>query len=107
FTMNEHPDTPKPLPQSHWQMLITPWHWGRRAWILAVPLLLVAYFLSAIPVERIVRQKINYRLVPHVKRFYSPVRVCVRRSSALRRVLDRENAVLERILVPELICAQY
>jgi hypothetical protein len=88
-------------------MLFMPWRWSRWTWCSIVPMLMIAYFLSAIPVERIVRQKINYRLVPLVKTFYCPVRVCVKRSTGLRRVLDHENAIMNRILGPEFICAQY
>jgi hypothetical protein len=79
-----------------------PWRWRRWTWALLLPLTLLAYFLSAVPMLRLTSYfakngnlKSDY---PYVRLAYRPVWMIDANCKPVKAVVDWEDGLMDNIL---------
>lgn len=79
------------------QSLLKPWKWSRSTWAAVVPIMLVVYFLSAVPVMKIAVAGGMLRypaVISVITVVYSPVWWCTENSAAVDAILGREQELV-------------
>lgn len=74
-----------------------PWKWNRWTWIVVLPLAIVAYFLSAVPILHLVirnRSTIDPVLSDAAVVFYQPVWNCGNHIAPAKVILDWEHQAM-------------
>ena len=77
-----------------------PWRWWRWVWFAVVPLGLAMYFLSAVPVERWIQQKLRLPrgMITTVRTIYEPAYLLSEHSDTAAAVTDWEHRLMNQLL---------
>jgi predicted lysophospholipase L1 biosynthesis ABC-type transport system permease subunit len=101
--MNHQPAFPA-VPIPFRRLLLMPWRWGRwTRWMICTMVIAVSplYFLSAVPVTRVLRQKYQaYRIAAIADKAYRPVWMC-RRWQPATNIIVWEERMMDRFLGQE------